>query len=216
MHEFGMSNKEALGFISILTAIAAAISCVSYLVLGPLCKLFAEHKILIWAGFFLMTISRFVCIPFGNEPHLIDNYPLNDTTVGCPENFDWCHTTSKLSYAQFLLGFIFTAIAFPLGSSLIQTILSKKLGARPQGVWMGLFTGSGSLSRVVWPIVLPIVYTNLGVLWTFVITGCLMLITVIWLLVCQNKLKTDIEVFSNEHYQAEIDKTLEKKWKQTD
>lgn len=217
IHQFAMTKKEAVYYISILTAVGAVISCLSYLVLGPLCKRFDERKVLIWGGFFLMVLGRFSYIPWGSEPPQIDYEPLNNATVGCPHIYEWCSTTNRMTYAQVIIGFLFTAIGFPIGSSLIQTILSKVLGPRPQGVWMGLLTGSGSLSRVVWPIFLTVVYTNLGVVWTFVITGVMMVVTVIWLLVFQRKLKATVESYAEaEDFRAKLDRELEKKWKQTD
>lgn len=50
-----------------------------------------------------------------------------------------------------------------------------------QGVWMGLMTGSGCLSRVLGPVFVTYVYTRLGTIWTFGITTVMMLIPMIWL-----------------------------------
>lgn len=218
MHEFAMTKQEAVYFISILTAVAAVISCLAYCILGKLCKWFDERKVLIWGGFFLMALGRFAYIPWSSEPPQINYDVGNESSVGCPYTYNWCSDQNALTYTQLIIGFLFTAIAFPIGSSLIQTILSKVLGPRPQGVWMGLFTGSGSLSRVVWPIFLTEVYTKLGVVWTFVITGIIMLVTVMWLLAFQHKLKPIVESYETEKedFKVELDRQLEKKWRHTD
>ncbi|KAG8261788.1 Major facilitator super domain-containing protein 8 [Homalodisca vitripennis] len=50
-----------------------------------------------------------------------------------------------------------------------------------QGVWMGLMTGSGCLSRVLGPVFVSYVYTRLGPVWTFGFTTAMMLVAMIWL-----------------------------------
>ena len=79
-------------------------------------------------------------------------------------------------------------MGYPLGVTLIQTIFSKVLGPRPQGVWMGLLTGSGCLSRVLGPIFVAQIYTNLGTYYTFGITGLMMTLAMIWLLLFDKRL----------------------------
>lgn len=53
-------------------------------------------------------------------------------TVGCPESQKWCATTPAMTELQMVLGFIVTAIGYPTGVTLIQTLYSKILGPRPQ------------------------------------------------------------------------------------
>lgn len=50
-----------------------------------------------------------------------------------------------------------------------------------QGVWMGLMTGSGCLSRVLGPVFVSYVYTRYGTVWTFVLTTATMLAALLWL-----------------------------------
>lgn len=38
---------------------------------------------------------------------------------------------------------------YPVGMTLIQTLFSKILGARPQGTWMGWMVASGSVARII-------------------------------------------------------------------
>lgn len=244
MEQFAMLKKDALRNISLLTAVGAVISCISFILLGPLSKRFDERKILIWGSFFLMVLGRIAYFPWSDElPQIKYNetsYAFNGTKlgfnetlldfngrtlffngtaidfdgnalafnksaissyqhilglniteieeVGCPVQQDWCQTTHRLTMFQFLLGFALTAIAYPIGATLIQTILSKVLGPHQQGVWMGLFTGSGSFSRVVGPIFLTLIYKNLGLIWTFGLMGTIMAVTVVWLLLVKHKL----------------------------
>lgn len=50
-----------------------------------------------------------------------------------------------------------------------------------QGVWMGLMTGSGCLSRVLGPVFVSYVYTEFGTIWTFSITTGMMFAAMVWL-----------------------------------
>ncbi len=52
--------------------------------------------------------------------------------VGCPAYQEWCATTPSMTVLQFILGFVVTAIGYPIGITLIQTLYSKILGPRPQ------------------------------------------------------------------------------------
>ncbi|XP_055528933.1 major facilitator superfamily domain-containing protein 8 isoform X2 [Wyeomyia smithii] len=101
--------------------------------------------------------------------------------LGCPPSQEWCKTTKGMTITQFLIGYAFTAIGYPIGVTLITTIFSKVLGPRPQGTWMGLMTGSGCLSRAMGPVFLSTIYTKLGLYWTFGSTAMMMAGTMLWL-----------------------------------
>lgn len=53
-------------------------------------------------------------------------------SVGCPSSQEWCATTPSMTVFQMVLGFVVTAIGYPTGVTLIQTLYSKILGPRPQ------------------------------------------------------------------------------------
>ncbi|XP_055379060.1 major facilitator superfamily domain-containing protein 8 isoform X1 [Condylostylus longicornis] len=194
MDQFAWSKTEALYYMGLLMSVGAILACITFVGIGPLCKIFAEENVLIWGGFSLMVIGRFVCIPWGDAPaklaKTIDEIIAKNATIdfendvqylGCPETQEWCKYTPALTITQFLLGYALTSIGYPIGITLIQTIFSKILGPRPQGVWMGLMTGSGCLSRVMGPVFVGYIYTRLGTYWTFGTTGVMMLVSMIWL-----------------------------------
>jgi len=52
--------------------------------------------------------------------------------LGCPPSQEWCTYTPVVTVPQFILGYILTAMGYPIGVTLIQTIFSKILGPRPQ------------------------------------------------------------------------------------
>lgn len=196
MEQFAMTNKEAVFYTSIISVVGGILSCISFVILTPLCRRIDERKVLVFGGFLLMALARFVYMfPWSDElPKLkftdksLDDLGNTIEAVGCPVKQDWCRTTNRLTIPQFLLGYAMTAIAYPIGATLIQIILSKVLGPHPQGVWMGLFTGSGSLSRVIGPVLITTMYTKLGIIWTCSFLGAIMVVTVVWLLLVKHKL----------------------------
>ncbi|XP_036325798.1 major facilitator superfamily domain-containing protein 8-like isoform X1 [Rhagoletis pomonella] len=204
MDQFAWSNHEALYYMGILMSVGAIVSLVTFVAINPLCKMFPEHYVLIWGGFSLMVLGRVLYIPWGDSPPTIaevynvtipltgnatiDLSPDDDIFLGCPSTQPWCERTPALTLTQFIIGYAFTSIGYPIGVTLIQTIFSKVLGPRPQGVWMGLMTGAGCLSRVLGPVFVGVIYTRYGTYWTFGITSVMMLVAMIWLLLSKKRL----------------------------
>lgn len=108
--------------------------------------------------------------------------------LGCPSTQEWCLYTPRMTITQFFIGYGFTAVGYPLGVTLIQTIFSKVLGPRPQGVWMGLMTGAGCASRVMGPVFVGLIYTRFGTYHTFGITGMTLIVSMIWLQLVNKRL----------------------------
>lgn len=191
-------------------SVGAVVACITFAGIGPLCKKFEERSVLLWGGFLLMAIGRILYIPWGDKfPQMATNSSSTDLSsnnlnvivdvlntvnnntielvdtievVGCPLSQEWCLTTPALTMTQFLLGYFLTCIGYPIGVTLIQTIFSKILGPRPQGVWMGMITGSGCLSRIMGPVCVGYVYTRHGTYLTFGFTAVMMFVAMIWLL----------------------------------
>jgi ceroid-lipofuscinosis MFS transporter 7 len=145
MDQFAWSKEEALYYMGILMSVGAVVACATFLLIGPLCDRYKENNVLIWGGFFLMVIGRISCIPYGDELAKINygNYSSinlngtdsafdNDDDLGCPIEQEWCLTTPKITITQFILGYAFTSVGYPIGITLIQTVFSKVLGPRPQ------------------------------------------------------------------------------------
>lgn len=109
--------------------------------------------------------------------------------LGCPSNQEWCTFTPQMTLAQFVIGFFFTTFGYPIGVTLIQTIFSKLLGSKPQGVWMGFMTGSGCFSRVMGPVFVTYIYEEYGTIWTFGLTTVMMAVCLLWLLTFQKVLQ---------------------------
>lgn len=150
---------------------------------------------MLWGGFFMMVVGRVLYIPWGTEPPKIayinqtlsssDEYTL---PPGCPSTQEWCFTTPRMTLLQFIIGYGFTTLGYPIGVTLAQTIFSKILGPRPQGVWMGMMTGAGSASRVMGPIIVETIYTNFGTYYTWNITGATLVVAMIGILIVDKRL----------------------------
>jgi len=84
---------------------------------------------------------------------------------GCP--FDWCEYTPAITAVQFYIHYAISSCAFPYCTAICQAILSKVLGPRPQGLWMGILTSAGSLARIAGPIFVSEIYKEFGTYWTY-------------------------------------------------
>ncbi|CAG9769661.1 unnamed protein product [Ceutorhynchus assimilis] len=112
-----------------------------------------------------------------------------DDLLGCPSSQEWCNEVPAITYTQFIFCYVLTVLGYPIGITLIQTLFSKLLGSRPQGVWMGLMTGSGCLSRVMGPVFVTHVYEEYGTVWTFGMTSAMMAVSLLWLWYFEKRLE---------------------------
>lgn len=197
MDQYAWSRAEALHYVGLIMTAGAILSSSTFIVIPALCRNFSERHVLIFGGFLPMAIGRSLLIPFlgGSPPKMAE--PFNFTSsiiqnftgnrsesielVGCPIAQEWCRTTPALPMTQFLIGYAFSAIGYPIAVTLLQTIYSSVLGCRPQGVWMGLIIGSGSLARIIGPVFIGFVYARYGMYLTFGITGVTVLLGMFWI-----------------------------------
>ncbi|XP_058833186.1 major facilitator superfamily domain-containing protein 8-like isoform X2 [Topomyia yanbarensis] len=135
----------------------------------------------IYSSNFTEVFSNLTRVDFEINPASAEDALTETDLLGCPPTQEWCKTTKGMTITQFLVGYAFTAVGYPIGVTLITTIFSKILGPRPQGTWMGLMTGSGCLSRAMGPVFLSTIYTKLGLYWTFGSTAVMMAGTMLWL-----------------------------------
>lgn len=206
MDQFAWSKTESLYYLGLLMSIGGVIACITFAMIGPICKRIAERKLMLWGGFLFMVIGRLFCIPWGPDPPKIAYFGVfnnitmdeNGTEIlGCHNTQEWCKYTPQLTITQFIIGYSFTSIGYPIGVTLIQTIFSKILGPRPQGVWMGLMTGAGCASRVLGPVFVSVIYTRFGTYHTFGVTGLMLIASMVWLQIVNKRLIPPIIVNKN-------------------
>ncbi|XP_065490587.1 major facilitator superfamily domain-containing protein 8 isoform X3 [Caloenas nicobarica] len=95
--------------------------------------------------------------------------PSNHTVepVGCPVTQSWCLNTPMIYLAQYISSNILIGLGYPVCNVMSYTIYSKILGPKPQGVYMGWLTASGSGARILGPVFVSQIYTHLGPRWAF-------------------------------------------------
>ncbi|XP_005666926.2 major facilitator superfamily domain-containing protein 8 isoform X1 [Sus scrofa] len=152
--------------------------------------------IVVWVGFFIL-------LPWGNQfPKIqwedLHNNSIPNTTfgeiiitlwkspredhnegpTGCPFEQAWCLYTPMIHLAQFLIAAVLVGIGYPSCNVMSYTLYSKILGPKPQGVYMGWLTASGSAARILGPVFISQVYTAWGPRWAFSLVCGLVLLTI--------------------------------------
>ncbi|KAJ0183569.1 hypothetical protein K1T71_001545 [Dendrolimus kikuchii] len=174
MDQFAWSKRQALEYMGALMSAGGVVACVTFALISPLTKYFEERAVLLWGGFLLTGVASLLCIPWGPGAPPLAPLGAPEAGGGCPADTQpWCATTRRLHVSQFLMGYACISVGYSLGVTLIQTIFSKVLGPRPQGVWMGVLTGAGCLSRALGPVFVATVYARRGPAATFAATAAL-------------------------------------------
>ncbi len=137
-------------------------------------------------------------------PYNSTSAPIRSTTTagpprGCPlSEYRWCDYVPIVQLWQFILASVVITIGFTICNVICYSIYSKKLGDRPQGTMMGIFTSAGSLARALGPITVGFLYKHWGprVLMIFmlivVLTGVITLLFNFRRLVLEPELPDDI------------------------
>ncbi|XP_066988694.1 major facilitator superfamily domain-containing protein 8-like isoform X5 [Macrobrachium rosenbergii] len=99
--------------------------------------------------------------------------------LGCPQEQKWCLYTPIIERSQLGVASVIAVMGYPISFTILSSLFSKLLGPKPQGVWMGILTSTGSCSRVIGPIGVSYVYTMLGTRWTFGILFSILATTVV-------------------------------------
>lgn len=193
MDQFAWSKSRALEYMGALMSAGAVIACLTFALIGPLSKIFEERALLLWGGFLLTGLASVLCIPWGPGPPP-PAVPVvagaGEAGGGCPqESQPWCVESRGMAVSQFLIGYACISVGYSLGVTLIQTIFSKVLGPRPQGVWMGVLTSAGCVSRALGPVFVSTVYARRGPDATFGTTAALTFSSLIALRLVYSRLR---------------------------
>jgi len=179
---FGWSNGDTILYLSILMASGGIIAILCFAAIGPLSKLMDERMVLILAAMVPMLVGSLIIYPMVDErPPLSanstfdgceDRVPWNeiDPTLETGCGYCWCLDIYKVTFAQFVVGFILCIIGYPFGTALTASIYSKVLAPKSQGFYMGVLSMSSSFARVIGPIIFTAMYQELG---TYAILGVL-------------------------------------------
>ncbi|KAM8764039.1 major facilitator superfamily domain-containing protein 8 isoform 2-T2 [Rhynchonycteris naso] len=202
MDMYAWTPEQAVLYDGIILAALGVEAVIIFMGIKLLSKKFGERAILlgglivVWAGFFIL-------LPWGNQyPKIqwedLHNNSIPNTTfgeiiitlwrspkedhsegpTGCPIAQAWCLNTPVIHLAQFLTSAALIGIGYPSCNVMSYTLYSKILGPRPQGVYMGWLTASGSAARILGPVFISQVYTSWGPRWAFSLVCGIVVLTI--------------------------------------
>ncbi|XP_069781353.1 major facilitator superfamily domain-containing protein 8 isoform X3 [Narcine bancroftii] len=207
MDMYAWTGEEAVLYNGILLVGIGVESIVVFMTTKILSKRFEERQLLL-GGFVLIFISFFILLPWGNQYPPIQwteikngsNYSsagiknhnpsmdiwnflirpsLRLNAVGCPVQQVWCQYVPIIHLAQYIVSAILLGVGYPVCNVISYTLYSKVLGPKPQGVYMGWLTASGSGARTLGPAFVGQVYPREGPRWTFGPICTVMMATII-------------------------------------
>ncbi|KAM4564186.1 major facilitator superfamily domain-containing protein 8 isoform 1-T1 [Fundulus diaphanus] len=184
MDMFAWTRKEAVLYNGIIMVGIGFQSILVFLVVKVAALRFGDRPVLL-AGFFIIFCGFLMLLPWGNRfpkiqwADLKNNSfaslmsegpsPANGTLepTGCPYVQTWCQYTPAIYLAQYIAADFLIGVGYPACNVMSYTLYSKVLGPKPQGVYMGWLTASGSGARTLGPVFVSHVYTHLGPRWAF-------------------------------------------------
>ncbi|GAA6075563.1 major facilitator superfamily domain-containing protein 8 [Tachysurus ichikawai] len=202
---FAWTRKEAVLYNGIILAAIGFESIIVFLVVKLISVRFGDRPVLL-GGLVIIFMGFFILLPWGNQyPKIqwadlqnnsmpaLDHSLVSNSSVeptGCPSDQTWCQFTPVIHLAQYLTSDLLIGVGYPACNVMSYTLYSKILGPKPQGVYMGWLTASGSAARTLGPVFVSHVYTMLGPRWTFslicgiVLVGILLLSAMYRRLIC--------------------------------
>lgn len=200
MDMFAWTRKEAVLYNGIIICGIGFQSVLVFLVVKVASQRVGDRPVFL-AGLAIIFCGFFMLLPWGNHyPKIqwadLKNHSLvseisKDTIAsnnsleptGCPYEQTWCQYTPAINLAQYISADILIGVGYPACNVMSYTLYSKILGPKPQGVYMGWLTASGSGARTLGPVFVSQAYTLLGPRWAFSII-CGMVVGSIILLCC--------------------------------
>ncbi|KAM8881856.1 major facilitator superfamily domain-containing protein 8 isoform 1-T1 [Synchiropus picturatus] len=200
MDMFAWTRKDAVFYNGIIICCIGFESILVFLVVKVASQRFGDRPVLL-AGLAIIFCGFFILLPWGNRYPKIQwadvtnnslisktqgaNLPSNSSVepTGCPFEQIWCQYTPAIHLAQYISSDILIGVGYPACNVMSYTLYSKILGPKPQGVYMGWLTASGSGARTLGPVYVSQVYTLLGPRWAFSLI-CGMMVGAVVLLGC--------------------------------
>ncbi|KAK2863179.1 hypothetical protein Q5P01_002712 [Channa striata] len=184
MDMFAWTRKEAVLYNGIIICCIGFESILVFLVVKVASKRVGDRPVLL-AGLAIIFCGFFTLLPWGNhypkiqwadiknnslvsrmsEATIASNSSLDPT--GCPYEQTWCQYTPAIYLAQYISSDILIGVGYPACNVMSYTLYSKILGPKPQGVYMGWLTASGSGARTLGPVFVSQIYTIFGPRWAF-------------------------------------------------
>uniref|UniRef100_A0A667GUN9 Major facilitator superfamily domain containing 8 n=1 Tax=Lynx canadensis TaxID=61383 RepID=A0A667GUN9_LYNCA len=205
-------TREQAVYDGIILAALGVEAILIFMGVKLLSKKIGERAILL-GGLIIVWVGFFILLPWGNQfPKIqweeLHNNSIPNTTfgeiiitlwkspredrnegpTGCPIEQAWCFYTPMIHLAQFLTTAILIGVGYPSCNVTSYTLYSKILGPKPQGVYMGWLTASGSAARILGPVFISQVYTSWGPRWAFSLVCGIVVLTIMLLGVVYRRL----------------------------
>nr|XP_020011775.1 major facilitator superfamily domain-containing protein 8 isoform X2 [Castor canadensis] len=202
MDMYAWTQEQAVLYNGIILAALGVEAVLIFVGVKLLSKKIGERVILL-GGLILVWVGFFILLPWGNQLPKIQWEDLHNNSVpnttfgeiitglwkspggghdarptGCPVDQAWCLYTPVIHLAQFLTSAVLIGVGYPACNVMSYTLYSKILGPKPQGVYMGWLTASGSAARILGPVFISHVYTYLGPRWAFSLVCGMVVLTI--------------------------------------
>uniref|UniRef100_A0A3P9J337 Major facilitator superfamily domain containing 8 n=1 Tax=Oryzias latipes TaxID=8090 RepID=A0A3P9J337_ORYLA len=205
MDMFSWTRKEAVLYNGIIMCAIGFESILVFLAVKAASQRFGDRPVLL-AGFAVIFCGFIVLLPWGHHYPKIQWADLKNNTLvgqvskaalasnntfeptGCPYEQTWCQYIPAIHLAQYISSDILIGVGYPACNVMSYTLYSKILGPKPQGVYMGWLTASGSGARTLGPVFVSHVYTLLGPRWAFSLICGMVLAAIILLTSSYRKL----------------------------
>uniref|UniRef100_A0A2K6PL64 Major facilitator superfamily domain containing 8 n=1 Tax=Rhinopithecus roxellana TaxID=61622 RepID=A0A2K6PL64_RHIRO len=212
MDMYAWTQEQAVLYNGIILAALGVEAVVIFVGVKLLSKKIGERAILL-GGLIIVWVGFFILLPWGNQfPRIqwedLHNNSIPNTTfgeiiiglwkspmedgnerpTGCWIEQAWCLYTPVIHLAQFLTSVVLIGVGYPVCNLMSYTLYSKVLGPKPQGVYMGWLTASGSGARILGPVFISQVYAHWGPRWAFSLVCGIVVLTITLLRVVYRRL----------------------------
>uniref|UniRef100_A0A8C0CNR4 Major facilitator superfamily domain containing 8 n=1 Tax=Balaenoptera musculus TaxID=9771 RepID=A0A8C0CNR4_BALMU len=202
MDMYAWTREQAVLYDGIILAALGVEAVIIFMGIKLLSKKVGERAILL-GGLIVVWVGFFILLPWGHQfPKIqwedLHNNSIPNTTfgeiiitlwkipredhnegpTGCPVEQAWCLYTPMIHLAQFLTSAVLIGIGYPSCNVMSYTLYSKILGPKPQGVYMGWLTASGSAARILGPVFISQVYAAWGPRWAFSLVCGMVVLTI--------------------------------------
>lgn len=202
MDMFAWTRKDAVLYNGIIICCIGFESILVFLVVKVASQRVGDRPVLL-VGLAIIFCGFFILLPWGNHYPKIQWADLKNNSLvsemskavivsnsssdptGCPFEQTWCQYTPAIHLAQYITSDILIGVGYPACNVMSYTLYSKILGPKPQGVYMGWLTASGSGARTLGPVFVSQVYTLLGPRWAFslicgMVVGAIILLSAVY------------------------------------
>lgn len=185
MDMFAWTRRQAVLYNGIILACIGFESILIFLAVKIISQKIGDRPVLL-GGLIIIFCGFFILLPWGNQYPKIQWADIHNSShpdpviaaavlpsntsvepTGCPADQTWCLYTPAIHLAQYITSDFLIGVGYPACNVMSYTLYSKILGPKPQGVYMGWLTASGSAARTLGPVFVSQVYTLLGPRWAF-------------------------------------------------